>query len=79
MKTFGHMAGRLLLRTLDRAQRIHLAMLCRGFDGTIRIGRKLRLSFSDIAALLAGTAIMLLMRCYDLPVIFGRFLTGITS
>ena len=26
----------LLLRTLDRGQRIHLAMRCRGFDGRIR-------------------------------------------
>jgi len=79
MKTFGHMAGRLLLRTLDRAQRIHLAMLCRGFDGTIRISRPLQLGGQDFAALLGGTAILLLMRCYDLPAIFGRFLTGIAS
>jgi cobalt/nickel transport system permease protein len=34
MRVFTSMIGQLLLRTLDRAQRIHLAMRCRGFDGT---------------------------------------------
>jgi cobalt/nickel transport system ATP-binding protein len=29
------MIGQLLLRTLDRAQRVHLAMCCRGFNGEI--------------------------------------------
>ena len=48
MKTFGHLIGGLLLRTLDRGQRIHLAMLCRGFDGTIRIRRAPRLITRDI-------------------------------
>ena len=38
----GSMAGHLLLRTMDRAQRIHLAMLCRGFDGNLRSFRPLK-------------------------------------
>jgi len=39
---YSSMLGHLLLRTLDRAQRLHLAMLSRGFDGEIRLLRPLR-------------------------------------
>jgi cobalt/nickel transport system permease protein len=79
MKTYAHMAGQLLLRTLDRAQRIHLAMLCRGFDGTIRLRQSLRITVRDLLVLAGGCAVLLLMRCYDLPMMLGQLLTGITS
>ncbi len=78
MKTYMHLAGQLLLRTLDRAQRIHLAMLCRGFDGNIRIRQSLRMARLDIFFLAACFAILLLMRCYNIPAMFGRLITGIT-
>jgi cobalt/nickel transport system permease protein len=35
LRTFGSMMGHLLLRTTARAQRIHRAMLCRGFTGRL--------------------------------------------
>ncbi|MCL2767684.1 MAG: energy-coupling factor transporter transmembrane protein EcfT [Synergistaceae bacterium] len=35
IREFGSMAGNLLLRTFDRAEIIHQAMVCRGFNGTI--------------------------------------------
>ena len=35
-KVAGGMAGSLFLRTLDRTERIYMAMLARGYDGTIR-------------------------------------------
>jgi len=35
-RSTGGMVGRLLLRTLGRAERIHRAMVARGFDGEIR-------------------------------------------
>ena len=50
-KVFVSMIGQLLLRTLDRAQRIHLAMRCRGFDGEIRVFRKLTFGRRDAAFL----------------------------
>jgi cobalt/nickel transport system permease protein len=37
LRTYGHLAGHLLVRSLDRAQRIYQAMVARGFDGTIRV------------------------------------------
>ena len=35
-KTAGGMAGSLFIRTLDRSERIYMAMLARGFDGGIK-------------------------------------------
>lgn len=79
MKSYTHMAGQLLLRTLDRAQRIHLAMLCRGFDGTIRIRQTLHITRQDCVFLFGCAVMLLLMRCYNLPILVGQLLTGIAS
>ena len=79
VKTFAHLVGQLLLRTLDRAQRIHLAMLCRGFDGTIRIRQVLCITATDLFALTSCTTLFFLMRYYDLPEMLGRFVTGLLS
>jgi cobalt/nickel transport system permease protein len=79
MKTLGHLIGGLLLRTLDRGQRIHLAMLCRGFDGTIRIRRIPRLTARDVVLFFLSSLILIGMRCSDLPMLLGRFLTGFLS
>ena len=35
-KSAGGMAGSLFIRTLDRSERIYMAMVARGYDGTIR-------------------------------------------
>jgi cobalt/nickel transport system permease protein len=42
-KNFISLLSHLLLRTLDRAERIYLAMRCRGFDGRIRIIRTMNI------------------------------------
>lgn len=34
-RTFAYMIGMLLIRSLDRAQRVHNAMRCRGFNGNL--------------------------------------------
>jgi len=37
LKVFVSLMGQLLIRALDRAQRVHMAMLSRGFDGEIHL------------------------------------------
>ena len=39
LATYGTLVGHLLLRSMDRAQRIYRAMISRGFDGEIRAGQ----------------------------------------
>ncbi|MBW2366962.1 MAG: cobalt ECF transporter T component CbiQ [Deltaproteobacteria bacterium] len=33
-QTYGYVLGMIFVRSLDRARRVHQAMICRGFDGT---------------------------------------------
>jgi cobalt/nickel transport system permease protein len=75
MKTFASLIGCLLLRTLDRAYRIHLAMLCRGFDGTIRTRQTLRLTAPDALIFLGSGCLLLVMRSCNLSLLLGRLLT----
>jgi cobalt/nickel transport system permease protein len=69
------MIGQLLLRALDRAQRIHLAMRCRGFDGEIRIFRQLTFNRLDAAFLLGWSTLFVLMRLVDIPQWMGDRVT----
>ncbi|OHB32859.1 MAG: cobalt ECF transporter T component CbiQ [Desulfuromonadaceae bacterium GWC2_58_13] len=75
LKVAGNMAGQLLLRTLDRAQRIHQAMLCRGFDGEIRMLRPLHIGRREVLFTLGWSALFLLLRFVNLPQLLGGFLT----
>lgn len=75
VKVFGSLAGHLLLRTLDRAQRIHLAMMCRGFDGTIPILRPMRIGRREVFFALGWSGLFVLMRLYHLPQFIGLVAT----
>ena len=74
---FTSMVGQLLLRALDRAQRIHRAMRCRGFDGEIRVARPLAFCRRDGVFVLGWSALFVLMRLYDLPQWMGERVTGL--
>jgi cobalt/nickel transport system permease protein len=74
-KVFSSIIGQLLLRTLDRAQRIHLAMRSRGFDGKIRLSRPLRWHFADTAFFMGWSAVFVLLRWYNIPYLLGELLT----
>jgi len=76
LKVFSYMIGQLLLRTLDRAGRIHLAMLSRGFDGKIRPTRPLKIHGRDVAFLLGWSALFGLMRWYNIPYLLGNAAAG---
>lgn len=71
---FAPMVGQLLLRTLDRAQRIHLAMCCRGFDGHINMVRKMNFGVPEILFTAAWSLIFLMFRLYNIPVKLGSLI-----
>jgi len=78
LRVYASMMGQLLLRTLDRAERIHLAMRCRGFEGEIRIIRPLKIRARDIAFLLGWTVLFGVMRIYDVPHWMGQMTRELT-
>lgn len=76
LRVLGCILGQLLLRTMDRAQRIHQAMLCRGFAGEVRLGRTLRLRGADLAFMAGWLAFFALARSVNLAQLLGRLAAG---
>lgn len=75
IRSFGPMVGHLLLRSLDRAQRIHLAMSCRGFEGQIHIRTPLKIGYQEILFVLCWSSSFIFMRAYNLPFYIGNIIT----
>ena len=74
---FVRLAGILLIRTLDRAERIYQAMLSRGFAGDIPTLRRSRLAAGDFY-FAAGTALLLAtFRLLPVSEGIGRFAQGL--
>lgn len=79
IRVYGHMLGQLLLRTLDRAARIHQAMRCRGFDGEVRMSRRFKLRCVDLVFVTGWLAFFGVARCINLSQMLGLLVEGIVS
>lgn len=79
VKVYARMLGQLLLRTYARAQRIYAAMLCRGFDGHVRTLRTLRFTWRDWAFIFSWSALFVVLRLYNVPLLLGQLVTGSVS
>ena len=77
IRQFSFLVGHLLLRTWERAERIHMAMLARGFKGKIFAGQK-RFHFARSDFLFMGLwfSFFCLVRIYNLPLLLGDLMTG---
>lgn len=60
-KTIAYMVGMLLVRSFDRAQRVHNAMLCRGFKGNLYSLSTFSIQKKDIVSLVVMAAAILLL------------------
>lgn len=74
--SFATLVGHLLLRTWQRAERIHVAMLSRGFDGGFRNSRKNSFGRREIIFLLFWLSFFAAARLIDLPVLIGSAISG---
>ncbi|MDD5285629.1 MAG: cobalt ECF transporter T component CbiQ [Desulfuromonadaceae bacterium] len=74
--SFGSQMGHLLLRTWQRAERIHTAMLARGFVGEFHSHRQSRFGVSELCFLLGWLSLFIALRYYDIPGALGEFVTG---
>lgn len=70
-RVFVSIIGHLLLRSLDRAERIHMAMRCRGFDGRIRLVRKTKFGWKDFAFIAGWLSLFIVFRMNNLPIKVG--------
>jgi len=68
--------GHLLLRAFERAQRIHGAMLARGFDGELRLAHAWRWQMADTTFVVGWCAFFIAVRWVDWPQAIGRLFAG---
>lgn len=79
LPVYAPLLGHLLLRALERAGRIHMAMVARGFDGEVRSSRPLCWRQADTLFVTGWVACFVLARCVDLPGALGGLLLGALS
>lgn len=77
LRVYGMMLGQLLLRSFARAQRVYQAMLCRGFDGRVRVARRLHFGRADLFFTIGWSAAFVAFRLVDVPLLLGRLTTGL--
>lgn len=76
---WGSLAGQLILRTFDRAQRIYEAMCLRGFTGEYHTGGFGRIKVGDMAYLAGWVLFFATARSYNIPSIIGSLITGVVK
>lgn len=76
LATYGSLVGHLLLRAMDRAERVYRAMTARGFDGEVRVLRRSRFGWGDAAFVLLWALFLAAARTWNLADGVGRLLTG---
>jgi cobalt/nickel transport system permease protein len=64
----------LLIRSVERAERIYRAMLSRGFRGEIRVLRRLHLRYFDIVFATGSITMFYILRNYDVVDLIGATL-----
>jgi cobalt/nickel transport system permease protein len=57
-KTFAYLVGMLLVRSAERAERVHNAMLCRGFRGRLYSLNQFSIHRVDIVTLIFMTGLI---------------------
>ena len=73
--SFGSLIGHLLLRTLQRAERIHMAMLARGFKGEFHTSRQSRFGTPEIRFVLAWSLFFIFLRLQNASHLLGSLIT----
>lgn len=74
LDTWGPLAGQWLLRSLERAQRVHQAMLARGWRGALPLPLQTRWRTADTRWLLGWALYFAVVRTVDLPHALGHSL-----
>ena len=76
LHTYASLVGHLLLRSMDRAQRVYQAMVARGFDGRVRVLRPGAVRTADVAFLAGWIVFFAVARCWNVARWMGGVVTG---
>jgi len=77
-QVFMQILGNLLLRTIDRAQRIHMAMLSRAFSGEIRISNRYSFGYREWLFVVGFSSLFIIMRTTDIAAMIGNMALEVT-
>ena len=77
LRTYGSLIGTLLLRSMDRAERVYRAMVARGFDGEIRVLQRSSFRWTDFWFMCGWLAYFIVARVWNLADGMGFLLTRI--
>ena len=75
IKSYGPLLGNFFLRTINRAERLHLAMSCRGFDGNIRVMNRFGFGLHEFIFMLIWISLFILFRFVNVTQIIGVYFT----
>jgi len=76
LKSHASLLGHLLLRTWRRAERMHMAMLARGFSGALPGGEGSRFGAPELLFLFFWSALCITLRLNNAPRLLGALVTG---
>ncbi|MDP2807385.1 MAG: cobalt ECF transporter T component CbiQ [bacterium] len=76
-EVWGPLLGQVLLRTIDRAQRVYDAMCLRGFIGEYHTGKAPRPGLGDYLFIMCWGTFFAVSRAVNLPLWLGNLLTGV--
>lgn len=76
LKASGSLLGQMLLRALDRANRVYNAMIIRGFNGDF-FYQEIRISMSSILYFLLWTLFFITARFVNISELLGKVLMGV--
>lgn len=76
LRSYVSLISHLLLRTWLRAERIHLAMLARGFTGEFHPRRTTRFGAREFLFLAGWSGLFLLFRLVNVSLLLGMIVTG---
>lgn len=77
--SFASLIGHLLIRTWARAERIHMAMLARGFSGEFHSNRIRGFSLNEYLYVIGWSLFFIALRTRDITGMLGSVLTGFFS
>lgn len=79
LKVYGSLLGHLLLRTINRAERIYNAMVSRGFEGRINIMKKYGFGWREWSFITGWCSLFILLRFFNLSQIAGIIVLRLLS
>lgn len=77
MKDMGNLLGQLIIRTMDRSERIYAAMKCRGFSGDYSYISTKKLPNKEVFYMIILAAIFLFFRIFNPAMIAGTMVTSL--